>query len=135
MLYTTRLGLHDLASSQSQSHSDRSLITMSRISAYVDWEKAPQYPITKGAVRTLMKCSIRMTWKQGIGVNDAAPGQKLCAQQVFLNFIDQAIQVHCDRDDPTARQIKDDRGRGGIRRDGGCGQGSNETGHRFIRQW
>lgn len=74
ILYTTRLALHYLARFQNQEVSDRSLILMSSMSAYVDWERSLQYPVSKGAVRTLMKCLRRMTWKDGIRVNSVAPG-------------------------------------------------------------
>ncbi|KAK7717974.1 hypothetical protein SLS63_010625 [Diaporthe eres] len=74
ILYTTRLALHYLARFQNQGVSDRSLILMGSMSAYVDWERSLQYPVSKGAVRTLMKCLRRMTWKDGIRVNSVAPG-------------------------------------------------------------
>lgn len=73
ILYTTRLALHYLARFQTQGVSDRSLILMGSMSAYVDWERSLQYPVSKGAVRTLMKCLRRMTWKDGIRVNSVAP--------------------------------------------------------------
>lgn len=48
---------------------------MSSMSAYVDWERSLQYPVSKGAVRNLMKCLNGMTWKDGIRVNSVAPGE------------------------------------------------------------
>lgn len=74
ILSTTRLALHYLARFQNEKSSDRSLVLMSSMSAYVDWERSLQYPVSKGAVRTLVKCLRRMTWKEGIRVHSVAPG-------------------------------------------------------------
>lgn len=74
LLYSTRLVLHYLARFKNQDLSDRSLILTSSMSAYVDWERSLQYPVSKGAVRTLMKCLRGTAWREGIQVNSVAPG-------------------------------------------------------------
>jgi NAD(P)-dependent dehydrogenase (short-subunit alcohol dehydrogenase family) len=74
-LYTTRLALHYFRRLQLETNgqSDRCLILKSSLSAYVDWERSLQYPVSKVGIRGLMKCLRRSLWKDGIRVNLVAP--------------------------------------------------------------
>jgi NAD(P)-dependent dehydrogenase (short-subunit alcohol dehydrogenase family) len=75
VLYTTRLSLHYFRRLQQQDglQIDRCLILKSSLSAYIDWDRSLQYPVSKAGVRCLMKCLRRTTWKEGIRVNVVAP--------------------------------------------------------------
>ncbi|KAK4498657.1 hypothetical protein PRZ48_009167 [Zasmidium cellare] len=72
-LYTARLALHYFRRFQANVPSDRSLILISSMAAYLDYTKSLQYPVSKAGVRNIMKCLRRSTWKQAVRVNAVAP--------------------------------------------------------------
>lgn len=74
LLYTTKLATHYFRRFQNRDgDSDRCLILKGSMAGFIDWPKALQYPASKAAVRTLMKCLRRTVWKDGIRVNVVAP--------------------------------------------------------------
>lgn len=73
VVYTAKLALHYLAKQNEGSDTDRSLILVSSIAAYVDKPGSPQYNAAKFGVRGLMRCLRTTMPERKMRVNVLAP--------------------------------------------------------------
>lgn len=72
-LYTAKLAMHYFNRQPEDSSRDRCLIVKGSLAAYLDLPGAPQYNMSKFAMRAYVDCIRRTAWQKSIRVNLIAP--------------------------------------------------------------